>query len=222
MILYDITDVCTMLGTTSRTLRYYEEQGLIESTITPPSARRKYSEEQIDAVKHVLALRTLGLSVTTIKDLLKEKISLGEAIDFHRADIIRLINEKQKELCLLEEVLQGNSRKIEAPILEIACSEKQLEIATLCVDAMLAERYEALTPYFSEDMKNLIPVSALAYSFKKTISPVGAYVKKREQTRSAHSPNTVYQILKYEKMSVRIRFVFHGDLICGLWFDYVK
>ncbi len=31
--LYDITEVCAMLGTTSRTLRYYEDQGLITSTL---------------------------------------------------------------------------------------------------------------------------------------------------------------------------------------------
>lgn len=30
--LYDITEVCKMLDTTSRTLRFYEEKGIIQST----------------------------------------------------------------------------------------------------------------------------------------------------------------------------------------------
>ena len=30
--MYDITAVCKMLGTTSRTLRFYEEKGIIQST----------------------------------------------------------------------------------------------------------------------------------------------------------------------------------------------
>ena len=38
--LYDISAVCRMFGTTSRTLRYYEEKRLINSTTFPPSDRR--------------------------------------------------------------------------------------------------------------------------------------------------------------------------------------
>ena len=33
--LYDITEVCGMMGTTSRTLRFYEEKGIIKSTSSP-------------------------------------------------------------------------------------------------------------------------------------------------------------------------------------------
>ncbi|MBO4283567.1 MAG: MerR family transcriptional regulator, partial [Clostridia bacterium] len=29
---YDIAEVCKMLGTTSRTLRFYEEKGIVQST----------------------------------------------------------------------------------------------------------------------------------------------------------------------------------------------
>ncbi|MBR4033904.1 MAG: MerR family transcriptional regulator, partial [Clostridia bacterium] len=61
--LYDITEVCKMLGTTSRTLRFYEEKGIIQSTTLGTSARRQYSEEQLSLIKNVLVLRTLGLSV---------------------------------------------------------------------------------------------------------------------------------------------------------------
>ena len=64
--LYDITDVCRLLGTTSRTLRFYEQKGIISSTTVGSSARRRYTEEQLVHIKNVLALRTLGLSIKAI------------------------------------------------------------------------------------------------------------------------------------------------------------
>ena len=51
--LYDITEVCKMLGTTSRTLRFYEEKGIIQSTTVGTSSRRQYTEEQISHIKNV-------------------------------------------------------------------------------------------------------------------------------------------------------------------------
>ena len=45
--LWDISEVCNMLGTTSRTLRFYEEKGLIQSTTEGLSHRRRYTEQQL-------------------------------------------------------------------------------------------------------------------------------------------------------------------------------
>ena len=44
---FDITTVCNDLGISSRTLRYYEEIGLIESTKSNCSKRRRYTKEQL-------------------------------------------------------------------------------------------------------------------------------------------------------------------------------
>ena len=46
-MLFDITAVCKMLGITSRTLRFYEEKGIITSTTIGLSSRRQYTEEQV-------------------------------------------------------------------------------------------------------------------------------------------------------------------------------
>ena len=46
--IYDIADVCQKLNITSRTLRFYEEKGIIDSTKDGFSNRRKYTKQQID------------------------------------------------------------------------------------------------------------------------------------------------------------------------------
>lgn len=51
---YDITAVCNDLGISSRTLRYYEEIGLIESTKSNCSKRRRYTKEQIEKIQYIV------------------------------------------------------------------------------------------------------------------------------------------------------------------------
>ncbi len=52
--LWDITALCRTLGTTSRTLRYYESEGLIESTTDGTSRRRRYTPAQAEKIKQVM------------------------------------------------------------------------------------------------------------------------------------------------------------------------
>ncbi len=81
--LYDINTVCNMLGTTSRTLRFYEEKQIIKSTKVFDSPRRQYTAEQIDCIRNVLVLRALGLSISDIRDLQKQD---GGFAHGHRAE----------------------------------------------------------------------------------------------------------------------------------------
>ena len=46
--LIDITKVCEHFHISSRTLRFYEEKGLIESIRTPSCNHRSYTKEQVD------------------------------------------------------------------------------------------------------------------------------------------------------------------------------
>ena len=85
--MYDITEVCKMLGTTSRTLRFYEEKGIIQSTTHGTSSRRQYTEEQISHIKNVLVLRTLGLSVKAVAELQTKGADLKDAVLSKRAEI---------------------------------------------------------------------------------------------------------------------------------------
>ena len=102
---YDITDVCKMLHTTSRTLRFYEEKGIITSTTIGTSTRRQYTKEQVNHIRNVLVLRTLGLSVKSISQLQQEHCDLKNAILAKRTEIYASIEAKRKEIHLLNDAL---------------------------------------------------------------------------------------------------------------------
>ncbi|MEK8017171.1 MAG: MerR family transcriptional regulator [Candidatus Parabeggiatoa sp.] len=63
-----IGDVAQMLGTTPRTLRYYEEEGLIVSRRTE-GGTRFYSQQDITRLRIILKLTKLGLPINDIKQL---------------------------------------------------------------------------------------------------------------------------------------------------------
>ncbi len=223
--LYDISEVCTRFGTTSRTLRYYEAEGLIKSTVHHPSTRRRYTEAQVGDIQKILALRALGLSVKTILALQENHTTLEDAILLHRAELIRLLAEKQTEINLLEEVLcnikDGNSPETqEAAVIDV--NDRQLEVADICTEALLGRDYAACMPHFGEDLRILLPEAALARSWELAVDPVGTFKAKGKRFRAAHAPNIVIRLLHYEHMTVRVKFVFHGNSIHGLWTDYTE
>ncbi|MCU7724955.1 MerR family transcriptional regulator [Actinoplanes sp. KI2] len=64
-----IGDLATRTGVSVRSLRYYEEQGLLTSTRSP-SGQRHYTEHEIARVTFIQRLYAAGLSSRTIAELL--------------------------------------------------------------------------------------------------------------------------------------------------------
>ena len=68
MELIKISDLTKQLGLSSRTLRYYEQIGLIESTRPPFEAYRYYTQEAVQRLKQIMILRKMQIPV---KDILR-------------------------------------------------------------------------------------------------------------------------------------------------------
>jgi len=62
-----ITDVSTTYALTARTLRYYEDIGLLASTRTEDYAHRMYDEAAITRLQQIIILRKLNISIKDIK-----------------------------------------------------------------------------------------------------------------------------------------------------------
>ncbi|MGA2471207.1 MAG: MerR family transcriptional regulator [Solirubrobacteraceae bacterium] len=67
-----IGDVARLVGTTARTIRYYEEIGLLTGTGERPSGRhRLYSDAEVEHLREVMRLRALlGVSLEELKTLI--------------------------------------------------------------------------------------------------------------------------------------------------------
>ena len=64
-----IRDVSLQFGVSARTLRYYEDMGLINSIRSQEYAYRLYDEKSISRLEQILVLRKLNISIKDIKML---------------------------------------------------------------------------------------------------------------------------------------------------------
>jgi DNA-binding transcriptional MerR regulator len=106
-----IGDVARMVGTTPRTIRYYEEIGLLrEGAERPSGAHRLYSRGEVERLAEVMRLKDLlGLSLEELKTLLAAEEARAEVrAQLRREDVVP---ERRREL--LGEALGHLDRQLE-------------------------------------------------------------------------------------------------------------
>src|SRR5664279_3414999 len=73
-----IGDLAKSTGLTTRTLRYWEEVGIIESEERADGANRGYSPYYVRRIKFIMKLKDMGLTIKEMQDLY---VAYGEAKD---------------------------------------------------------------------------------------------------------------------------------------------
>jgi DNA-binding transcriptional MerR regulator len=98
-----IGDVARLVGTTARTIRYYEEIGLLgEDAARQSGSHRLYSEAEVEHLREVMRLRSLlGVSLDELKTLVEAE----EARKALRAEIQTGVDDPQRLRGLLTEAL---------------------------------------------------------------------------------------------------------------------
>ena len=222
--MYDITEVCKMLGTTSRTLRFYEEKGIIQSTTVGTSSRRQYSEEQLSLIKNVFVLRTLGLSVNAVAGLQTKGADLKDAVLSKRAEIYASIDSRIREINLLNEALSalesGKDIFAEEWQLPSAMNAEEKEIARICTDAILSGDTDTLYEYLSPRLSEYMPKDVYRIVLKDTLAPLGDFVSIDKTVADDRFSNKLYCFIRYSNLGLKITYVFHGGKIDGLWLGY--
>ncbi|NNV08093.1 MerR family transcriptional regulator [Geobacillus sp. C56-T2] len=97
VIYYSIGEFAQKTGTTIRTLRYYDEIGLLSPKKHPHSGRRMYTDDDVLILQKIVSLKFLGYSLEQIHQLLNQTrldLSLRETLEMQR----RLFEEKRKSI----------------------------------------------------------------------------------------------------------------------------
>jgi DNA-binding transcriptional MerR regulator len=105
-----IGDVARAVGTTPRTIRYYEEVGLLPESAGRPSGRhRVYTQADVERLQEVMRMKSLlGLTLEELKELLSAEEARAEV----RAQLRREDVPPQRRRELLEEALGHIDRQL--------------------------------------------------------------------------------------------------------------
>ena len=79
---YSTHELAQLAGVTARTLRWYDQTGLLRPARTGENGYRYYSEAEVKRLQHILYFRALGVGLAEIKACL-------DAPDFDRTDMLR-------------------------------------------------------------------------------------------------------------------------------------
>lgn len=111
MTLQPISKVSKAYGVSTRTLRYYEQLGLLQSSKLPGYAYRAYDAEALSCLQQILVLRKLRIPLKQIGAILETR-DARLAIELFEQSIAGLQREKQA-LEAIEGILRSFIRELE-------------------------------------------------------------------------------------------------------------
>lgn len=116
---YSINKLSKMAGVSTRTLRYYDEIGLLAPSRVTEAGYRVYNQPQVDALQQILFYRALGVELQQIKVLLHaEGFDKAKALERHLSALL----EKRAQL---DTLIQNASKTISAMKGEITMTDKE-------------------------------------------------------------------------------------------------
>lgn len=86
---YTVQKLAKMAGISSRTLRYYDEIGILKPARINSSGYRIYGKQEVSRLQQILFYRELGVSLENIKDILTSpSFDSTEALLEHRRELL--------------------------------------------------------------------------------------------------------------------------------------
>jgi DNA-binding transcriptional MerR regulator len=119
---YAIGDIARKAGLTPRTVRYYEDIGLLASVRRVEGGRRVYTDDDLRRLKFITRLKVLGLTLDEMKELEDLYLTHGsndqvlphllELLDRH----LDTIESRIEQLAVLKRDIQDYKRHLKGKI----------------------------------------------------------------------------------------------------------
>lgn len=111
-----IGELARRVGTTAKTLRFYEDEGLLPEPSRTPSGYRDYPPDAGDRVAFIRDAQAAGLTLRQVGQILAIRDSgappcehVGQLIDDRLADVARRVAELEQTRAHLEELARRTS-----------------------------------------------------------------------------------------------------------------
>ena len=104
-----IKDVEERTGLSRSNIRFYEKEKLIEPSRNESNGYRDYSENDVENIKKIAYLRTLGISIEDIRSIISEKVTLQEILEKQKEVLKNQITDLNKAKLMCEKMLDEES-----------------------------------------------------------------------------------------------------------------
>lgn len=131
---YTINKLAKLAGVSTRTLRYYDELGLLSPARVSSNGYRIYGQKEIDRLQQILFYRELGVSLEEIRSILSSKDFDGlSALESHlsallarREQMALLVANVEKTIKAMKgEIIMNDQEKFEGFIQKLVDDNEQ-------------------------------------------------------------------------------------------------
>ena len=84
-----INEVEALVGISKKSIRFYEEEGLLTPKRNSENGNRNYCDDDVDTLRRIKALRKLGLPLEEIRSLQQGRLTVADAMRRHRITLAR-------------------------------------------------------------------------------------------------------------------------------------
>jgi putative AdoMet-dependent methyltransferase len=130
LIRLKVHEAAKQLGVTPRTLRFYEEKGLISPYKAAENNYRSYSGEDLIRLRWIISLRELGMTVSAIQDalaVLQEPDAFIRKVDGARALLYEQWITATKSLQALDETISAWQRSGNAELTQAESAAEEMK-----------------------------------------------------------------------------------------------
>ncbi|MBM7553492.1 MerR family transcriptional regulator [Thalassobacillus pellis] len=110
---YTITKFAKLAGVSSRTLRYYDEIGILKPARINSSGYRIYGPEQVNQLQQILFYRELGMELEKIRNIITSPtFDPAEALSEHRTKLLAKRTKLNKMIASVDQSLAAAEGRI--------------------------------------------------------------------------------------------------------------
>lgn len=149
--MYSIGQLAKMSNSTVRTLRYYDEIGLLKPAKLSDGNHRYYDSKAIEKLHNIVLLKELGFELETIRSILKENIKSSKELLQLRLELIEeeqaRLEQKKKKVNTILQVIDMEGKDDWETIFNTASTIKKYNRKEI------AERWDS---HFTEKEQNVL------------------------------------------------------------------
>jgi DNA-binding transcriptional MerR regulator len=110
---YTVQKLGMLAGVSTRTLRYYDEIGILKPARINSSGYRIYGQAEVDKLQQILFYKELGLHLDKIKDLVNSpSFNAAKALSEHREQLLDKRSQLDRLIANVEMTIASNEGRI--------------------------------------------------------------------------------------------------------------
>jgi len=209
---YTINKLAKLASISTRTLRYYDELGLLSPSRSSSNGYRIYGQKEIDKLQHILFYRELGLPLEEIKHIISsEDFDVTDALHAHLSALLAKRNQLDVLITNVQKTLLSTKGEI-----KMTDKEKFKGFTQQLINDNEAKYGEEIRKKYSDDIVDAANTKVKGMTKEQYTEVEALSAKLNEGLKAAFEQGDPASELAQKACEL------HKKWLCYFWDSYTK